>query len=155
MAQLTGVIQSITPGEIKVLVSDASEEACGACALYDTCMSSNRVEGAEAGKKDLSARVISVFDFPVGLSVGDNVTLEEAPGLQLKGAFYAFILPLIVLVLAAVWLSRAGASESAIVGALLGLLILYGLAMWMMREQFKRMLFYKISSVAEAADRIC
>ena len=155
MGQLTGVVQSVSPEEIKVLVSDASEEACGACALYDTCMSSNKSEDTDPDKKDRSARFITVFDYPAGLLPGDNVTLEEAPGLQLKGAFYAFILPLLVLVIAAVWLSTTGSSEAVIVAVLLGILGLYGFVMWLMREQFKKMLFYKITSVAPAADRIC
>lgn len=158
MAQLTGVIQSVSPEEIQVLVSDASEEACGACALYDSCMSSGKKDqsGKENGEKqDRSARIVAVYDFPIGLCPGDNVTLEEAPRLRLKGALYAFIIPLAVLVFAAVLLSRSGAADGVIAGVLTGLLLLYGLVLRLMRDRLKKILYYKISSVASEGDRIC
>lgn len=158
MAQLTGVIQSVSPEEIQVLVSDASEEACGACALYDSCMSTGKKDPSGKGnneKQDKSSRIVTVYDFPIGLRPGDNVTLEEAPGLRLKGALYAFIIPLVVLVCASVFLSRSGASEGVIAGVLIGFLLLYGLALRLMSSRLKKILYYKISSVASDGDRIC
>lgn len=153
MGQLTGVIQSIAPEKIQVLVSDASQEACSACALYETCMSSDKSK--EQPQKDRSARVISIYDFPAGLGEGDSVTIEEAPGLQLKGAFYAFILPLAVLVGMAVWLSGQGTSDAVFVASLLGILVLHGTGLWLMRNRLKDVLYYKISSVTHNADRTC
>ena len=156
MGQLTGVIQSISSGQVRVLVSDASEEACSACALYGSCMSSRKSEADPSGEKnDLSARIITVYDHPIGLNIGDNVVLEEAPGLQLKGALYAFILPLVLVVSLALTLSNLRVSEAVMAGALLAFLAVYGFVMWLLREKFKKILYYKILSVARGADRIC
>ena len=155
MGELRGVIRSIAPDEVRVLVSSASEEACGACALRDTCVSSSKAPEETVSRQDRSARLISVYDFPAGLATGDTVLLEEAPGLQLKGAFYAFILPLILMVAAAVGLSRGGLSETVLAGVLFGLLLLYGLIVWLLREKFKTILYYKITAVASPPDRLC
>ena len=155
MGLLRGVIQSVSPEYIKVLVSDASEEACGACALRETCASSHKAKGETDEGRDLSARIITVYDYPTGLRAGDAVTLEEAPGLRLKGAFYAFMLPLVLLVAAAVILSKAGVSEAAMAGLLMGVIALYGLAIWLMRERFKRILYYRIEPASGVEDRIC
>ena len=161
MAQFAGVIQSVSPEEIKVLVSvEASdEEVCGACALYDSCKSTGKKaqsgQDRDGAKRDRSSRILTVYDFPIGLNPGDHVTLEEAPGLPLKGAFFAFVIPLFLLIFTAVFLSQYGISEGVIAGLLLGLLLLYGLVLFGMRDRLKKILYYKVSSVASDSDGVC
>lgn len=150
MGKLYGVVQSVSTDKIKVLLSDTSMETCSACALYGTCMSTRDGETSTSGKKgtkSLPHREVLIYDFPAGITQGDNVTISEAPGIELKGAFWAFVLPLILLVATALLLNSHGVSEGKAIAVLFGVITLYGIVLWAMRERLKGILYYRVLSV--------
>lgn len=94
-----GVIKGITPENISVEI--VSESACGSCGAAGLC------SAAEARKKIIDVRRFSSEKYEEGEKV--NVVLRQTMGT--RAVILAYVIPLVILMIAVVALSYTGLSE--------------------------------------------
>lgn len=84
-------------------------------------------------------------DIPVGLSVGDPVQIIADDPKVLQASTYAYIIPLVLIILEAVLLPKYfGIGEMALIGVILATVALYAVLLWVLRDHFKRIFTFRI-----------
>ena len=135
------VLEKLTDGRVMVEVDRTS--ACDGCHARGACQTTLQPRKAR----------FTVLD-PVGAGVGELVRLELEDGAFLQACLQAFVMPLLLLVAAAVaahvGLARLGYPEWQDAGAALGALAGVGFGLWRMRSLEKRL----CPSETQAAGRI-
>lgn len=135
-----GRVTAIRPTEVDVELLQLS--ACASCHARGACTTA-----------DMRMHQVTITkDLPVGLSVGDRVQIIADNPKVLQASVYAYIIPLMLIVLEAVLLPKLlGLTEIALVAVILGTIVLYGGVLWVLRDHFKRTFTFRIRSLEPKA----
>ncbi|MDN4753298.1 SoxR reducing system RseC family protein [Porphyromonadaceae bacterium W3.11] len=121
-----GRVQEIHNGSIDVLVERHS--ACSGCHAKGMCSSADRRD-----------ETFTITDFPLGLQVGDRVRIVASKsGNPMKAVLYAFVIPLVLLLIEVVLFSIMGVEENILLVILIASLALYTFILWVFRKFFER-----------------
>lgn len=133
----TGIVQAVADGRVSVRILQAS--ACSSCAAARLCRSS------ESKEKIIEAQL------PVGqpLRVGDAVTLVGTVRQSTLAVVLAYLIPLVVLLIALFDAVGLGLSELGSAGVALGAVAVYYLVLYVCRERVSRQLSFRVVSGAE------
>lgn len=128
-----GKVTAIRPKEVDVEVLQMS--ACSSCHARGACTAS-----------DMRMRSLTITrDLPLGLTVGDRVRIIADNPRVLEASAYAYIIPLILIILEAVLLPKyAGVGDLELVGIILASVVLYTGVLWLLRDHFKRIFTFRI-----------
>lgn len=121
----TGIVRKHLKGKIEVLMLQHS--ACSGCHAKGVCSLS-----------DIKERKVLVSEYPAEVSVGDHVILEVKTSLKIKALFFAYLLPLVIILLILFAFSLIGLPEKWVALLCLGGLFLYTLILWLLRGYFQR-----------------
>ena len=127
-----GIISSIDNNYIYVKIMQTS--ACAECHAKTMCSLSEAKE-----------KVIEIPNSQSNYRVGDAVTITGAPSLGLMAVFYAFVLPLILLLsvlVVVLWLSDS--EISAILFSLVSLLVYY-IVLYFYRDIMKKKFVFTLT----------
>ena len=112
----TGIVSAIQGNNVSV--STQNQLACSSCKAVDSC-GNGILEKFFAGKV-----FVTEMQNLIGARMGDRVTIHIPKSSVTKAALVVYILPLVVMILAALAASSIGVSENwTILSSLIGLLV--------------------------------
>ena len=117
----SGVVCSVGDGCVDVRIIQAS--ACSSCKVASRCNS------AESKVKN---------------AVGDTVTVGANLSVGIRASFYAYLLPLLLMVATLVAVVLITGSEGAAAFSAVGVLIPYYILLWVLSTRMERSLCFKI-----------
>lgn len=103
-------------------------EACGSCAAKGIC-------SQDSGS---SSKRVTLHNDGIPRNVGDKVTLVMSASMGLKGAFYAYFLPVVLVLLGIIAMQRSGLNDFVSGFSALGILALYFLLLWIFRDKIEK-----------------
>ena len=127
-----GIVESIEAGCCRVRIMQAS--ACSSCSARQLCRSSESKE-----------KLIEVRGHYPALHVGDAVTLTGSVRQGLKASVLAYVVPLILMLIALFAGSRYGGDGIGALSALLTLALYYGV-LFLLRNRLGRAFEFRIDS---------
>lgn len=127
-----GVVCSVGEGGVEVRIVQFS--ACGACKVASRCNAS------ESKEKRLKVEVVDSSSY----AVGDGVEVEADLAVGLRAVFYAYLLPLLLMVAILVAAVLVTGSEGVAALSAIGILVPYYLLLWLMSGRMKRSLSFRI-----------
>lgn len=138
-----GRVSAIRPKEVEVEVLQL--DACATCHARSACTAS-----------DMRMRTVTITrDLPLGLSVGDRVRIVADQPRVLEASAYAYIIPLLLIILEAVLLpSLFDIDELSLVGVLLGTVALYAVVLWGMRGHFRKRFSFRIEPLESTLQEV-
>lgn len=127
-----GIVESIGAKSCLVRILQAS--ACSSCSARQLCRSSESKE-----------KVIEVKGHYPTLQVGDNVTLIGSVRQGLRASVLAYVIPLIIMLIALYVGTRLGGDGIGALAALLFLAIYYGI-LFLFRDKLDKQFSFKIET---------
>lgn len=127
-----GIVESIGAKSCLVRILQAS--ACSSCSARQLCRSSESKE-----------KVIEVKGHYPTLQVGDNVTLIGSVRQGLRASVLAYVIPLIIMLVALYVGTRLGGDGIGAIAALLFLAIYYGI-LFLFRDKLDKQFSFKIET---------
>ena len=127
-----GIVESIGAKSCLVRILQAS--ACSSCSARQLCRSSESKE-----------KVIEVKGHYPTLQVGDNVTLIGSVRQGLRASVLAYVIPLIIMLIALFVGTRLGGDGIGALAALLFLAIYYGI-LFLFRDKLDKQFSFKIET---------
>lgn len=127
-----GVVAAISGKELKIKIE--ARAACGSCAIKSACGMSETKE----------KEIVVANDKAGGFNVGDKVTVAMSVSQGGKAAFYAYLVPTVILVAAILVLAAFGLSEGIIALAAVALLVPYYLILYYNRDKLKEKFSFDI-----------
>ena len=127
-----GIVESIDAGKVTVRILQAS--ACSSCSARQLCRSS------ESKEKLIEVR----GDYPT-LHVGDSVTLQGSVRQGLRASLLAYIVPLILMVVALFYGTHLNGEAAGALAALLVLAIYYG-GLYLLRDKIGKRFEFSITN---------
>ena len=127
-----GIVESIGAGSCHVRILQAS--ACSSCSARSLCRSSESTE-----------KVIEVRGHYPALHVGDAVTLTGSVRQGLKASVLAYVVPLVLMLIALFAGSRYGGDGIGALSALLTLALYYGV-LFLLRNRLGKAFEFDIDS---------
>ncbi len=127
-----GIVESIGAKSCLVRILQAS--ACSSCSARQLCRSSESKE-----------KVIEVKGHYPTLQVGDNVTLIGSVRQGLRASVLAYVIPLIIMLVALFVGTRLGGDGIGALAALLFLAIYYGI-LFLFRDKLDKQFSFKIET---------
>ena len=127
-----GIVESIGAKSCLVRILQAS--ACSSCSARQLCRSSESKE-----------KVIEVKGHYPALQVGDNVTLIGSVRQGLRASVLAYVIPLIIMLVALFVGTRLGGDGIGAIAALLFLAIYYGI-LFLFRDKLDKQFSFKIET---------
>lgn len=127
-----GIVESIGAKSCLVRILQAS--ACSSCSARQLCRSSESKE-----------KVIEVKGHYPTLQVGDNVTLIGSVQQGLRASVLAYVIPLIIMLVALYVGTRLGGDGIGALAALLFLAIYYGI-LFLFRDKLDKHFSFKIET---------
>ena len=127
-----GIVESIGAKSCLVRILQAS--ACSSCSARQLCRSSESKE-----------KVIEVKGHYPTLQVGDNVTLIGSVRQGLRASVLAYVVPLIIMLVALYVGTRLGGDGIGALAALLFLAIYYGI-LFLFRDKLDKQFSFKIET---------
>lgn len=127
-----GIVESIGAKSCLVRILQAS--ACSSCSARQLCRSSESKE-----------KVIEVKGHYPTLQVGDNVTLIGSVRQGLRASVLAYVIPLIIMLVALYVGTRLGGDGIGAIAALLFLAIYYGI-LFLFRDKLDKHFSFKIET---------
>lgn len=127
-----GIVESIGAKSCLVRILQAS--ACSSCSARQLCRSSESKE-----------KVIEVKGHYPTLQVGDNVTLIGSVRQGLRASVLAYVIPLIIMLVALFVGTRLGGDGIGAIAALLFLAIYYGI-LFLFRDKLDKHFSFKIET---------
>ena len=127
-----GIVESI--GAKSCLVRILQTSACSSCSARQLCRSSESKE-----------KVIEVKGHYPTLQVGDNVTLIGSVRQGLRASVLAYVIPLIIMLVALYVGTRLGGDGIGALAALLFLAIYYGI-LFLFRDKLDKQFSFKIET---------
>ena len=129
-----GIVERIMPHGISVSI--VQETACAACAAAQLCNSSDKKE------KSVEIRLPNAS----GYHIGQEVTIVGEIGLGLRATWWAYLVPLILLMTVLIATERFTDSEGlGAVAALISLIPYYTL-LYMLRGRLQRRFSFKLKN---------
>lgn len=129
-----GIVESIDKSSITIRISRIS--ACSACHAKGVCHSS-----------DAREQLLTVTNYPADICVGERVRILLPEQKGLAAVLYAFVIPLILLVICATVLANLGWSETHVFRAVILLIICYYLLLALFRKRFGKMFELKVERI--------
>ena len=122
----------------KVFVRIEQNAACKDCHAGATCLASDRKE-----------KIIEVEDFSESFAIREEVVVSVRQSLGLFAAFIAYILPILFVIFAIVFVQQTSGSE--VMGGLVGLSVLipYYIILYLFRDRFKKKIFFTLSKTTD------
>ena len=120
--------------EQSVIVSIAQESACSTCAAAQLCQSSNNRE------KYMEIPCTNARSY----EVGQEVSIIGELGLGLRATFFAYVIPVIILMIVLIVVSKLTGSEGWGAMAALFSLIPYYIIIYILREKMQRKFTFRI-----------
>lgn len=112
----------------KAVVYIERHSACSGCHAKGACTSA-----------DKDSQLIIVQDFPSGLAEGARVRIVAVEGgTPLKAVLFAFIIPIVLIGMGAIVMTRLETKETTMLLILLCGLLLYGGVLWLLRGYFEK-----------------
>ena len=130
--QHDGIVESIGAGKVTVRILQAS--ACSSCSARQLCRSS------ESKEKLIEVR----GNYPT-LHVGDSVTLQGSVRQGLRASLLAYIVPLILMVVALFYGTHLNGEAAGALAALLVLAIYYG-GLYLLRNKLGKQFEFSITN---------
>lgn len=128
----SGVVCSVGDGCVDVRIIQAS--ACSSCKVASRCNSAeSKVKTVRVNVSDASA-----------YAVGDTVTVGANLSVGIRASFYAYLLPLLLMVATLVAVVLITGSEGAAAFSAVGVLIPYYIMLWVLSTRMERSLCFKI-----------
>ena len=127
-----GVVENIGTDRCSVRILQAS--ACSSCSARSLCRSSESKE-----------KVVEVSGHYPTLQVGDKVTLVGSVRQGLKATVLAYVVPLVLMLIALYVGTRIGGDGTGATTALLVLALYYGV-LYLFRERLSKKFSFKIES---------
>jgi sigma-E factor negative regulatory protein RseC len=127
-----GIVESIGAESCQVRILQAS--ACSSCEARMLCRSSESKE-----------KLIEVRGHYPTLHVGDQVTLAGSVRQGLRASFLAYVVPLILMVIALFVGTRLAGEATGAIAALIVLALYYGV-LYLLRDKIGRKFEFKINS---------
>jgi len=130
-----GVVERILPHAI--VVSIAQETACAACAAASLCHSSEKQEK----QMEIACQDSSSY------RVGQEVTIVGSIGLGLRATLWAYVVPLVLLIIVLMTVTHYTANEG--VGALVAIasLVPYYVMLYFLRDRLQRSFQFRLKSL--------
>jgi sigma-E factor negative regulatory protein RseC len=128
-----GVITDVSPGILQVEILD--EAACASCDAQKSCCMSGRKE------KRLEIPVTSG-----NYRQGDKVTVSGKKSMGLKATFFAFILPMFLILIALLIATSIKTDERQAALISLSAMIIYYIVLYFFRDKFKKNFIFVIKS---------
>lgn len=118
-------------------VSIVSESACGSCGMKKAC-----------GMSESREKTVTVYtpDWE-SYRIGETVTVSMTQGMGTRALLYVYALPVVVVLVALIVLTRSGVSELISGMAALGLLILYYTGVYLLRHRIEREIRFEIRKI--------
>ena len=123
-----------------IRVKITRSEACGHCAARSGCQMLNTTERIIEVPADRQSR---------GYEVGETVLVQMQTHSGLKAVFYAYLLPVIMLMSCVIVMFSLHCNEGATALAAIGAVVLYYLLFYLFRRRINRKFSFKIEKLAE------
>jgi len=125
-----GIVERIGADSCHVRILQAS--ACSSCSARQLCRSSESKE-----------KLIEVRGHYPTLQVGEKVTLSGSVRQGLRASFLAYILPLVLMLIALFWGTHLGGDGAGALAALLILILYYGI-LYLLRDKLSKSFSFEI-----------
>lgn len=119
-----------------VIVRMVRSSACSGCHAKGVCHSG-----------DTKEELLTVTNYPQGLSVGDKVRILFSDSKGLVAVVYAFVIPLIIIVAGVTLMSHFGVSELNMLLSLLSFMVGYYLILSFFKKRFVKAFQIKIERI--------
>lgn len=119
-----------------VIVRMVRSSACSGCHAKGVCHSG-----------DAKEELLTVTSYPQGLSVGDKVRILFSDTKGLVAVVYAFVVPLIIIVIAVALMSHLGMGELKMLLSLLSFMVGYYLILSFFKKRFVKAFQIKIERI--------
>jgi len=120
--------------EEKIVLEICAHEACGSCAAKGMCGQ----DGQSQQKR------IELHNDGVPRNVGDKVTLVISSSMGLKGAFFAYFLPVVVVLSGIIVMQQYGIGDFVSGIVALAILALYFLLLWIFKDKIEKNILVSI-----------
>lgn len=127
-----GIVKSIDSFGATVELIRAS--ACSSCHARGACLSTDR-----------HTHVLIVTDYPTDLKVGQRVEIHTPKGQGLRATLWAFVLPLLLIIIAVILLQHRHVTDRMLALACLGILLIYYGVLYMLKDIFSRHFRFRIT----------
>lgn len=132
MSCTQGIVRQVLDGKVEILIKRTS--ACSNCHIRSACTA-----------QDQKDSVIVASDFPADLKVGDAVEIHMPTNQGLWATFWAFILPVLLLVLGITVATVFYFTEQTIALASGGGLIIYYFVLYVCRNLFDKYFSFHVT----------
>ena len=127
-----GKVERVTTGIVTVRILQAS--ACSGCSAAKLCQSS------ETKEKFVDVRTDNFQQY----EVGQNVMIEGSVKQGLHATLWAYVVPLMLVVLVVLIAVCAGVNDALAALCSLGVLVIYYIIMYTMRSRFERKFAFQL-----------
>lgn len=127
-----GIVESIISGNVTVRIVQSS--ACSGCKIASHCSSS------ESKEKLIHVKTTNSNKY----SVGDSVIVTAAEGVGMKAVFFAFCLPIIIMMATIITEYALGQSEAVMGISALVSLVPYYFILYILRGYFEKTITFSI-----------
>ncbi|WP_298653931.1 SoxR reducing system RseC family protein [uncultured Proteiniphilum sp.] len=135
MIEHEGIIEKISGNQVTVRILQQS--ACSACHAHGTCMAADSKE-----------KLIEIADFSGRFRENERVIIEAKESMGHKAVVWAFVLPLIILILTLIFtLSLWNFNETEAAISAMGALIPYYLMLYLLRKKMANSFQFGIKKV--------
>lgn len=136
-----GIVEDIKGQAVQVRIQQAS--ACDLCHAKSICSSA-----------DTKEKIVEVRATEGSVAIGDKVMVEGAASMGMKAVFLAYVLPLILLILAMVLCLTLIAPGNEVLAALvsLGILLPYALVLYFLKDKLSGKFRFEIRSLMKDVD---
>lgn len=129
-----GIVESIEGNTVSVRIIQLS--ACTSCQVHGFC-----------GAADKKEKIIKVIDKSGFYKVGDEVQLCGQTSLGRKAVFYAFIIPLILIIATIASMTAFGFAETTSAFAGLIILAIYYLVLYLLRNSLDKQFIFMLKKL--------
>ena len=131
----SGRVQRVEKG--RVIVAIISNSACGTCRARQACGVS------ESAEKIIEVETPAAADY----AVGEEVVVAVRRQAGLRAVFFAYVVPLVVLIGLLAGLKAAGAEDGVAALASIGGVGVYYLMLWLLREKMAERIRFTIRKI--------
>lgn len=129
-----GIVDAIVNDCVRVRI--IQNAACGSCSAAKLCRSSEQKE------KLIDVATPNASDY----EIGQEVTVVGSVSQGLKATLWAYVLPLVLMVVAMALTTLSGCTDVIVALSALGVLAVYYLGLFLLRDKMEQKLAFQIKS---------
>jgi len=130
-----GVVVASENGRVDVEIE--VQEACRSCKAKELC-----------GAGGAGHRLISVYTQQAqAYETGESVVVQAAQSIGIKAAVYAYVIPFLLLLVCLIIMLGVGVDESVAGLCSLGAVLVYYLALVLLRGKFEKEIIFKLKKI--------